>query len=115
MNNKIQFVNSNIILIKVDPLKVSLFAWCLLLSRFSTKSDLVWRWVLHHNDQRCIGGCGMNEDVDQLFVRCDHFDRIWSYVSNWLGVVIVNRDDTSEHLEHFLCLGVYFLSRINLV
>lgn len=105
VNNNNQFVNSNIVWIKVVPLKLSFFAWCLLLIRFPTKSNLFRTGVLHHNDQRCMRGCGMNEDVDQLFARCDRFGQIWSYVSNWLGVVTVNHDNTSEHLEHILCLG----------
>jgi len=64
--------------------------------------------MLLHDDQRCIGGCGINEDVDQLFAIYDRFGRIWSYVSNRLGGFTVNHNDTLEHLEHFLYLGGFF-------
>ena len=49
---------------KEVPLKVSLFAWCLLRNRLQTTENLIRRHVHHHNVQPYVGGCGKMEDVD---------------------------------------------------
>jgi len=57
--------------IKVVPLKTFIFAWRLILNHVPTKNNLVQRRILALNDQNCSANCGMNEDKDHLFVKCD--------------------------------------------
>lgn len=78
-------------------------AW--LLDRIFIKINLFRREIINHNDQLCTGGCGMNEDMNRLFAKCDFFCKIWYLVSHWLGFVIVSKGTMSDHLAHFGGLG----------
>jgi len=61
--------------------------------------------MIYDYDQICREGCGLNEDVDHLFVRCDFLGNIWSLVSNWLGFATVNPNTISVHYDKLCCLG----------
>nr|ABN08507.1 Myb, DNA-binding [Medicago truncatula] len=74
---------------KPVPLKVSLFAWRLLRNRLSTKDNLVWRRVLQHDDNKCIGGCDVVETANHLFLSCATFGCVWSLVLRWLVISFV--------------------------
>jgi hypothetical protein len=49
-----------------DPLKVSLFALCLLCNRLLATDNLIRRHILHRNAQFSEGGCGIMEDIDHI-------------------------------------------------
>ncbi|AET05413.1 transmembrane protein, putative [Medicago truncatula] len=36
--------------------------------------------------------CGMNEDKEHMFVRCDFYGRLWLLITNWLGLATVCQD-----------------------
>jgi len=90
---------------KVVPLKVCLFAWCLLQNRISTTNNLTWRGVFHNLDQLCSGGCSLVEDVDNLFLNCGSFGSIWPMVSHWVGINTVYPAHIIDHLLQFRHLG----------
>jgi len=79
--------------------------WCLFLNRIPTKDSWVRRGVLSNNNEICIDGCDMNEDMNQLFFRCNFYGSIWSLVSDWLQFVTITQDNMLNHLEHFGGLG----------
>lgn len=58
------------------PLKVSLFAWQLQRNRLPTKDNLMWRRVLQHDDNRCVGWCGNEETAGHLFLGCPTFGSV---------------------------------------
>jgi len=58
------------------PLKVSVFAWRLVLDRLPTKSNLVARGVLSSDMASCIAGCGLFETSQHLFLSCATFGSI---------------------------------------
>jgi len=89
--------NSNNVWLKVVPLKISLFAWRLLLNRIPTKDNLIKRGAINNNDFLCLGECGVNEDRDYLFVKCDFLGRLWPLVANLLAYEIVSHDFLHEH------------------
>jgi len=83
------------------PLKVSLFAWRLLRNRLPTQDNLVRRRVLHHNDNECVGGCGLQETATHLFLNCDTFCNMWVSVSHWLNIHFVAPEVLRAHLLQF--------------
>lgn len=52
---------------KEAPLKVTVFAWCLLHNRISNMDNFFRREILHDASCLCLGGCGSDEYVDRLF------------------------------------------------
>jgi len=72
---------------KKVPLKVNIFVWRLLRNRLSTTDNLIKRKVLQPNTFFSYGGCGLQEDSDNLILTCDYFGQIWYEIFNWLGVV----------------------------
>jgi len=86
---------------KEVPLKISLFAWCLLRNRLPTTDNLIKRHILHPNAQLCVGGCSLIEDAKHLFLSCDFFGKLWYGISQWLGYQLVFPDNVSDHLYQF--------------
>jgi hypothetical protein len=81
------------------PLKVTVFAWRLLRERLPTKDNLLRCSILHHDNQLCVGGCGMEETTYNLFFSCPILDTIWYQLRGWSGV---SRVDPMFLFEHFL-------------
>ncbi|MCI28010.1 70 kDa peptidyl-prolyl isomerase, partial [Trifolium medium] len=61
---------------KQVPLKVSLFAWRLLLDRLPTKAILVTRGIITSDAHYCVPGCGGVESAQHLFLSCSFFDSL---------------------------------------
>jgi len=97
--------HSNTIWNNEVPLKVNLFAWRLLRNRLPTTDNLIRRHILHHNAQLCVGGCGIMEDINHLFLSCDFFGKIWIGISNWLGFTTVHPKHVADHFLQFENLG----------
>jgi len=78
--------NKNVWL-KAVSLKVNLFVWRLLLNHISTKDNLFRRGVVPLDECNCIGGCGMVEDNNHLFVRCSClvYFGIW-WLVGWVSI-----------------------------
>jgi len=72
----IQLAPSNQIWHKEVSLKLMVFAWCLLRERLPTKDNLLRCGILHHDNQMCVGGCGMEETTYHLFLTCPIFGTI---------------------------------------
>jgi len=49
----------------------------------------------------CVGGCGMQETNDHLFLNCGFFGQIWKLIHNWLGVYTIFPYNTSDHFLQF--------------
>jgi len=47
----------------------------------------------------------MTEDMNHLYVRCNDFGRLWSLVTNWLGVKFVGHNLFFDHWMQFAALG----------
>ena len=101
-----QYHNShNFVWLKVNPLKVSIFAWKLLRNRVPTRNNLFqWR-IIACTDQECTAACGMNKDVNHLFVNCNFYGRLWYLISRWLGFSTVYNSRILEHIYQFDSLG----------
>jgi len=63
-------------------LKVNIFTQRLLCNRFPTTNNLIRRKVLQPNTDFCWGGCGCEEDIDNLILTCDYFGKIWLDIYN---------------------------------
>jgi len=87
---------------KLVPKKVSLFSWRLLQNRIPTRSNLVRRHVLQPNDNLCVGGCGVTETTDHLFLECEIFGTMWFLICHWLGVSFVSPCYIKDHYTHFI-------------
>jgi len=70
-----------------------------------TEDNLVRRMVLSLNDQMCTGVCGMNENMNHLFMRYDFYGKHWTSVSTWLSFSIVAHGTSMDHLIQFGGLG----------
>nr|ABD33042.1 hypothetical protein MtrDRAFT_AC150889g21v2 [Medicago truncatula] len=68
----------------------------------SLRDNLVRRNVLSHNDAACVAGCGRSESTTHLFLNCDVFGSLWSYVSLWLGIPLVTPGDLHQHFIQFI-------------
>jgi len=58
-------------------LKINIFIWCLPFNCIPTKDNLAARHIIHLNDQGCSTCCGLIEDNDNLFVKCDFYGKLW--------------------------------------
>ena len=52
-----------------------------------------------------VGGCGMEENVNHLFLGCDYLGSIWHIVRLWLCVFSLNLLRLSDHLIQLDHLG----------
>jgi len=88
---------------KYIPSKVSVFAWRLLRDRLPTKANLARQPVLQSNDTMCVGGCGVSETADHLFLACDIFGSVWNML--WLDISHVVAGEIGEHFIQFTHLA----------
>lgn len=86
---------------KLVPLKIPVFAWCLLRNRILTKIDLLRRGVLQHNNITCVGGCGCSETADHLFLVCNIFGDTWNFLWCCLNIDFVPSGVIGEHFAQF--------------
>jgi hypothetical protein len=91
--------------IKSIPLKVNLFVWRLFLNRMPTKDNLHQRGILDASGLPCVTACGMEESIDHLFFRCNHYGKLWSLISRWLGFDTVFHGSIGTHSAQFCSLG----------
>lgn len=75
---------------KAAPLKVSLFVWRLLRNQIPTKDNLLRRGIIQSDSLLCVSGCGAEESVDHLFMRCNFFGSILHAIRHWTGIVYVD-------------------------
>lgn len=55
-------------------------------NKIPTKDNLVKRGVLDIGLIRCVGECGIEESVSNLFFYCSYFAGIWYSICHWLGI-----------------------------
>jgi len=82
-------------------LKVSLFAWRLLRNMIPTRDNLVRRRVIQAAANVCTGGCGSKESTIHLFLGCNVFSRLWSFIWNWLGIFTIDPCELHDHFHQF--------------
>jgi hypothetical protein len=97
--------HTNFVWNKEFPFKASLFTWHLLHNRIPTTNNLIRMQVLQPNVHLCVGGCGKSKDIDNLFLSCDFFKKIWYGISSWLGFIMVHLAHVLNHLLQFEILG----------
>ena len=61
--------------------------------------------------QMCVGGCGMQETNDHLFLNCGFFGQVWEMVLKWLGVYTTFPSNTLEHFVQFGSAAGYAKTR----
>ncbi|GAU13344.1 hypothetical protein TSUD_42980 [Trifolium subterraneum] len=83
------------------PLKVSIFAWRLMLDRLPTKANLVIRGILPEAEHLCVSRCGAVESAQHLFISCSTFGSLWPLVSSWIGSSLVTAQTLSDHFTQF--------------
>jgi len=69
--------NTHVMWLKEVPLKFNIFIWCLFFNLIPTKDNLAIHCTIHLNNQGCLVGCGLMDDMNHLFVKCDFYDRLW--------------------------------------
>jgi len=74
--------NYRFLWLKSVPLKVLIFAWRLFLNRIPTRDKLFHRKVLLVSEQGCIANCGINEDIEHLFLTCGFFGGVWNIIAD---------------------------------
>jgi len=52
-----------------------------------------------------VGGCGLMEDINHLFLSCDYFGKIWDAILHWLGFIMVQTTQVANHFYQFETLG----------
>jgi len=79
----------NILLYAMQVFKVSFeifiniyLVWRLLCNRLPTKDNLVRQGVLLSIDPACVGGYDHIESATHLFLHCNVFGLLWSFVWN---------------------------------
>ncbi|GAU43299.1 hypothetical protein TSUD_389980 [Trifolium subterraneum] len=74
-------------------------------TQLPTKLNLHRRGVLDEQHLSCATSCGKFEDLDHLFFQCDVYGRLWSRISNWLGVTTAFPGSATLHSTHFCGIG----------
>ena len=87
---------------KEVSLKVSLFVWCLYCNRLPTRDNLIRRRILLPANNLCVGGCGLVETSNNMFLHCNQYGTIWSLLRKWIGVSSI---DPLSLPTHFLQFG----------
>jgi len=62
----------------------------------------VRRYILQANDNLCVGGCGIIETTDHLFIDCDLFGKVWFLICQWLGISFVFPGAIKDHFFQFI-------------
>jgi len=93
--------NFRFLWLKAVPLKVLIFAWRLFLNRIPTRDKLFQRKVLLVSEHGCIANCGINEDIEHLFLTCCFFGGVWNIVAIWLGFSSAFHCQLFAHLHQF--------------
>lgn len=65
------------------------------------KDNLVHRGVTVKGVPTYSGGCGKEELINHLFLRCDFLDRIWYLIHQWLCISTITPIDGLEHALQF--------------
>lgn len=86
---------------KVVPLKVSLLAWRTINKRIPTKDNLICHGVVPSGSLLCLGGCGKEEIVNNVFLNCNFFGSICASIMQWLGISCVQPVDGCLHTLQF--------------
>lgn len=84
------------------PLKVLLFAWRLFRNLLPTKDNLLRRSIIQANFVLCVGGCGMDESADHLFLRCNFFGSVWYLIRDWLRLSSINPGTSADNFVQFI-------------
>jgi len=69
LNHDVPLIYDDLLWRKDVPLKVLIFAWRLFRNRLPTKDNLFRQGIIHMEDQLCVGGCGLQETNDYLFLN----------------------------------------------
>ena len=86
LNHDVHLFYDDLLWRKDVPLKVLIFACRLFRNRLPTKVNLFRRGIIQYEDQMCVGGCGVQETNEHLFLNCGVFAQLWQLVRNWLHV-----------------------------
>lgn len=57
--------------------------------------------MLQNDDIQCVGGCGLEESANHLFLGCTTFCNVWYHLFHWLGITFVPPKGLGEHLLQF--------------
>lgn len=83
-------------------LKVSFSTWHLFRNLLSTKDNLLRHSIIQANFVLCVGGCGMEESADHLFLRCNFFGSMWYFIRDWLRLSSVDPGTLADHFVQFI-------------
>jgi hypothetical protein len=98
-------VNTSNVWLKHVPLKISLFAWSLFHNRLPTKDNLIMSVIIQAEASTFLGGCGIQESADHLFITCRHFIQLWTQICSWLGISSIDSFCAHDHFHQFSQLG----------
>jgi len=63
--------------------------------------NLFRRGNISQKSHLCVGGCGLLETTNHLFLDCSFFGSIWQRVRYWLGVHSVDPSIIADHFLRF--------------
>jgi len=53
----------------------------------------------------CVGGCGTEESASHIFLQCHFFGRVWYFIWNWLGLLLVAPANLADQFLQFSQMG----------
>ncbi|AES76150.1 hypothetical protein MTR_6g072090 [Medicago truncatula] len=62
----------------------------------------VWLWRPNIDDGYTVRGCGQNETIDHLIIRCPIFGDLWQQIKTWIGVFSVDPHQVLDHYYQFV-------------
>lgn len=71
--------------------------------------------VLQLNTNFYMGDSGHEEDINNIFISDDFFDKIWFSIYNWLGLTTVHPTQVSKHLLWFGLFGGFTKNVCNIL
>lgn len=86
-------------------LKIFLFSLHLFHNRPPTKDNLITRGIIQAEANACLGGCGIQESADHLFITCRHFSQLWTQIFSWLRISSVDFFCANNNFHQFNQLG----------
>lgn len=81
-----------------------IFALRPLRNRPPTKDNLVKRSIIQPHLNVRVGGCGLEDNMNHVFMGCETFCRVWVLLRHWLDIHSINPSYLTHHIVQFSTL-----------
>ncbi|GAU24552.1 hypothetical protein TSUD_148930 [Trifolium subterraneum] len=86
---------------KQVALKVSILVWRIMRDRLPTKENLAAQDIITPVAHLCVSGCGDIESAQHIFLSCNTFGSLWSFVRSWIGFSAADPQSVPDHFLQF--------------